>query len=140
MAKLIMYDNGDGVSVVSPAAGISVEDAIQYAVPQGADYKVVEDTELPADRTFRDAWTMKGIDVNKAKQVWLDTKVRPARDKRLAELDVEWMVAMENGEAKKASAIAASKQQLRDVTERKDFAKIKKVEDIQNFWPEILEG
>ena len=140
MAKLIMYDNGDGVSVGSPAPGVSVEDAIEYAVPKGADYKVVEDTELPADRTFRDAWTMKGIDVNKAKQVWLDTKVRPARDKRLAELDVEWMVAMENGEAKKASAIAASKQQLRDVTERKDFAKIKKVEDIQNFWPEILEG
>ena len=140
MAKLIIYDNGDGVSVVSPAPGVSVEDAIEYAVPKGADYKVVEDTELPADRTFRDAWTMKGIDVNKAKQVWLDTKVRPPRDKRLAELDVEWMVAMENGEAKKASAIAASKQQLRDVTERKDFAKIKKVEDIQNFWPEILEG
>lgn len=135
-----MYDNGDGVSVVSPAPGVSVDNAIEYAVPKGADYKVIEDTELPADRTFRDAWTMKGIDTSKAKQVWLDTKVRPARDKKLAELDVAWMVAMENGETKLASSIAAKKQQLRDVTERKDFTKIKKVEDIQKFWPEILEG
>ena len=41
----------NGVSAVSPAPGVSVEDAIEYAAPKGADYKVVEDTELPADRT-----------------------------------------------------------------------------------------
>ena len=140
MAKMIMYDNGDGVSIVCPAPGVDLESAAAATVPKGASYKVIEDSQLPADRKFRDAWTMNGIDVAKAKKVWLETKIRPARDEKLAELDIAWMKAIENGEAKLADSIAAKKQQLRDITQRKEFTKIKKVEDIENFWPEILEG
>lgn len=88
---------------------------------------------------FRDAWTMQGIDLKKAKDIWMD-KIRAVRNEMLKELDVQWIRAMENGESKLAGDIAAKKQQLRDITSRKEFSKIKKVEDIQNFWPEILEG
>ena len=50
------------------------------------------------------------------------------------------MIAMEQGETKEAGDIAAKKQLLRDVTERREFRKIKTVEQIKEYWPEILEG
>jgi len=139
MSKLIMYDNGDGVSIVCPAPGLDPKEVAKTSVAKGVDYKIINDNQLPADRVFRDAWTMQGIDLKKAKDIWMD-KIRAVRNEMLKELDVQWIRAMENGESKLAGDIAAKKQQLRDITSRKEFSKIKKVEDIQNFWPEILEG
>jgi hypothetical protein len=134
-----MYDNGDGVSIVCPAPGLDPTEVAKASVAKGVDYKIINDNQLPADRVFRDAWTMTGIDLKKAKAIWMD-KIRAVRGEMLKELDVQWIRAMENGESKLAGDIAAKKQQLRDITSRKEFSKIKKVEDIQNFWPEILEG
>jgi len=138
MSKLIMYENGDGISIVCPAPGLDPAEVAKTAVAKGVDYKIINDNQLPVDRVFRDAWTMTGIDLEKAKDIWMN-KIRVVRDEMLKELDVQWIRAMENGETKTAGDIAAKKQQLRDVTIRKEFSKIKKVEDIQNFWPEILE-
>ena len=69
-----------------------------------------------------------------------NAKIRVVRDQRLKELDIKWMRAMENGESKVASSVAAKKQMLRDVTEREDFKKAKTLEQIKKYWPEILEG
>ena len=139
MAKIIMYDNGNGVSIVSPAPGVDIKEVIAVSVPKKADYKIMDAAQLPQSREYRDAWTMDGVDVKKAKEIHLN-KIRPVRDAKLKELDIEWMRAIENGESKLAGDIAAKKQKLRDVTERKDFKSIKKIEDIERFWPEILEG
>lgn len=139
MSKLVIYENKDGgVSIISPAQGIDPKDAAAMLVPPKAAWKIIEPSDLPSSRVFRDAWTIDGVDVKKAKGIWLD-KVRAVRDERLKELDVKWMRAMENGESKVANSIAAKKQILRDVTERKEIVKAKTLEDIENFWPEILE-
>ena len=54
MNKRIIYTQDDGtVAVIVPA--VSVELALKD-VPTGKEYNIVEDSEIPTDRTFRDAW------------------------------------------------------------------------------------
>jgi hypothetical protein len=53
----IIYPNDDlGVAVVIPAPGIEQIEALR-AVPTGKPYLVLDVSDIPADRTFRDAWT-----------------------------------------------------------------------------------
>jgi hypothetical protein len=55
----IIYPTDDGgVAVIVPAAecGLSIEEIAAKDVPQGKPFKIVEDTEIPTDRTFRAAW------------------------------------------------------------------------------------
>ena len=57
----IIYQQTDGsVAVITPAANCSLTDA-QTAlkdVPTGLKFKIVEDSVVPSDRTFRNAWTI----------------------------------------------------------------------------------
>jgi hypothetical protein len=54
----IVFPNGNGgVAIFVPAPGTSQEDALK-AVPPGSPYKIVDASEIPSDRTFRDAWEM----------------------------------------------------------------------------------
>ena len=53
------YQTEDGgVVVVIPAdnCGLTVEEIAQKDVPSGRPYKIVDVSEVPSDRTFRDAW------------------------------------------------------------------------------------
>ena len=53
MSKII-YTNSDGtVSIITPAG--DVNDAIKD-VPSGLSYEIVEDSAIPTDRSFRNAW------------------------------------------------------------------------------------
>jgi len=36
----------------------TMEELAQQQVPTGLKYKIVEDSEIPDDRTFRDAWVI----------------------------------------------------------------------------------
>ena len=54
--RIIYPNDADGVAVVVPAPGIEQEQALQ-AVPAGKPYLIVDAADIPADRTFRDAWT-----------------------------------------------------------------------------------
>ena len=77
------------------------------------------DYKIPTERTFRDAWTFAGdpeagiisVDMDKAKNIWRD-KIRQAREPVLAQLDTQFMKALETGAD--TSAITAHKQALRD--------------------------
>lgn len=77
------------------------------------------DYQTPTERTFRDAWTFGGnpeagvisVDMDKAKDIWRD-KIRQAREPVLAQLDTQFMKALETGAD--TSAITAQKQALRD--------------------------
>jgi hypothetical protein len=51
--KRIIYPTDDGVAIIIPA--VSVELALKD-VPQGKPYKIVDASDIPSDRTFRDAW------------------------------------------------------------------------------------
>ena len=59
----IIYKNESGsVSVITPTEAalsfMTIDEIAKKDVPTGLPYKIVEDSEVPTDRTFRDAWTI----------------------------------------------------------------------------------
>lgn len=57
--RLIIYPNEEGgvaVVVPSPNAKYAIEQIALKDVPAGQPYRIIEDTEIPTDRTFRAAW------------------------------------------------------------------------------------
>ena len=59
MDKRIIYKNDDGtISIVVPAdCGLTIEEIAAKDVPEGKEYHIVDVSEIPTDRTFRNAWT-----------------------------------------------------------------------------------
>ena len=59
MNQRIIYptDNG-GVAIIIPApdCGLTIEQIAAKDVPAGKSYKIVDVTDIPTDRTFRNAW------------------------------------------------------------------------------------
>jgi hypothetical protein len=59
MNQRIIFPNDDGgVSIIIPAAecGLTIEEIAAKDVPVGKPYKIVDVSDIPADRTFRAAW------------------------------------------------------------------------------------
>ena len=59
----IIYKNlNGGVSILHPTdealSFMTIDEIAQKDVPTGLPYKIVDDSEIPTDRTFRDAWTV----------------------------------------------------------------------------------
>lgn len=56
--RIIFENNEGGISIVIPApdTGLSLQEVIDRSVPHGVPYKIVEMSEIPSDRTFRNAW------------------------------------------------------------------------------------
>ena len=79
------------------------------------DVREASSLTVPADRTFRGAWTFNGdavdVDMAAAKDIWRD-KIRQARIEPLAALDTAFMKALETGAD--TTQITADKQALRD--------------------------
>lgn len=106
-------------------------------VPQRTEYKIVESIDI--DDEFFNAYEFDKdsgakINIPKAKQVQLN-KFRVARTPLFEKLDVEFMRAVEAGDASKQQEIVAKKQALRDVTTTSlpdDLAGIKAT------WPDVL--
>lgn len=60
--KRIVYPTPDGgVAVIVPApnCGLTIEEIARKDVPAGVNYQIVDAADIPADRTFRNAWTME---------------------------------------------------------------------------------
>ena len=59
MNKRIIYQNDEGgISIIVPAdCGLTIEEIAAKDVPVGKAYNIVDVSEIPTDRTFRDAWT-----------------------------------------------------------------------------------
>ena len=62
MTQVIIYPNGQGgVCVVTPTPealeSMTIEEIAVKDVPQGIEYKIIDVSELPSDRTFRNAWS-----------------------------------------------------------------------------------
>jgi hypothetical protein len=58
--KLIIYPNDNGgISILTPApeCGLSLQEIAAKDVPAGKPWKIVDAADIPADRTFRNAWT-----------------------------------------------------------------------------------
>jgi hypothetical protein len=59
MDKRIIYPNNDGgVAIIVPApdCGLTIEEIAAKDVPVGKPYKIVDVSDIPSDRTFRNAW------------------------------------------------------------------------------------
>lgn len=56
--RIIYPTPAGGVSVVIPCleSGLTVEEIAAKDVPSGVKYKIVDASEIPEDRTFRNAW------------------------------------------------------------------------------------
>jgi hypothetical protein len=55
----IIYNQDNGVVAVivpAPECGLTIEEIAAKDVPAGKPYKIVDVTDIPADRTFRNAW------------------------------------------------------------------------------------
>ena len=61
--KRIIYKNPDNsVSIIVPSDDalqiMSIEDIAKKDVPTGYKYKIVDVSEVPSDREFRNAWSI----------------------------------------------------------------------------------
>ena len=56
MNQKIIYPNETGIAVIIPTGELSVEETALKDVPTGVKYKIIDASDLPADRDFRNAW------------------------------------------------------------------------------------
>lgn len=127
----VLIKNSDGtIGILSPAenCGLTIEQIIEKDVPKvlvGMDgfgnatyeqlsYEIVDDSAIPADRTFRNAWKHDlTVDITKAQEITKE-RLRKERQPLLEKLDVEVMKNI--ADPVKLDEIEAQKQVLRDIT------------------------
>ena len=101
----------------------------------------VQPSDCPTDRSFRDAWsydgTNFGINITKAKEIH-KKNIRLAREKKLAELDVEFQRALET--SSDTTAIVAKKQVLRDYPAQAGISTAVTDTDLKNNWDTNILG
>jgi len=88
MQRIIYENNEGGVSIIVPTG--KIEDCIKD-VPKGKTYKIVNTSDIPSDRTFRNAWKDDNgitVDMPKAKLISHE-KRRAKRAEEFKPLDIE---------------------------------------------------
>jgi len=65
MDQRIIYQNDDGgVAVIIPCdCGLTIEEIAEKDVPTGKSYKIVDVADIPADRQWRNDWTVGEADL-----------------------------------------------------------------------------
>jgi len=58
MNRIIYKTDEGGIAVIVPApeCPLSLEEIAQKDVPTGVPYRIIDSSELPADREFRNSW------------------------------------------------------------------------------------
>ena len=57
MGKCVIYSNGNGISIiVSCDNGFTIEQIAKKDVPYGVKYRIIDASEIPSDRSQREAW------------------------------------------------------------------------------------
>lgn len=62
----IIYKQTNGTIAImtpSPQSGLTVEQIAKKDVPTGLPYKIVDLSDLPSDRTFRNAWEIEDAEL-----------------------------------------------------------------------------
>lgn len=140
MDKVIVWENERGfTSVCYPTGELPIEEVLAKDCPEGA--RIVDYASLPNHHNdFFDAWKLQGdgsvaVDMTAAVELH-KTKLRAAREPKLAALDVEFQRAMEGG--KPFADIVKAKNALRDITKAPELAAAKTPEELRAFWPDVL--
>ena len=112
MEQRIVFDNGNGgvgVIVPAPDSGLTIEQILAKDAPEGA--VIVDASEIPDDRTFRDAWRKDGAAVSTDMPAARDiahTARRAARSDLFKPLDIKATIPDEMEQAE------ADRQDIRD--------------------------
>lgn len=133
----IIYTRPDGgVSVVTPCT--TIEEAWAKLPPEAINPEVVEDSVIPVDRTFRNAWKAEGKsvshDMEKCREIHRD-RIREAREPVLAQLDVEFIKALESADAVLQAQVVSQKQVLRDAPADPAIESATTPEELKTIWP-----
>ena len=60
--KIIFKNDNGGISIIHPTDEaleiMSIDEIAQKDVPTGKPYKIINDNDIPTDRSYRDAWTI----------------------------------------------------------------------------------
>lgn len=116
--RIVYHTEAGGVAVIIPAESI---EAAMKDIPEGTSYKIMDVSDIPAERDFRGAWELNGetvsVNIDKAKAITKD-RLRAERAPLLQAQDVLYMKALEQGQD--TVAIVAEKQRLRDITNLAD--------------------
>jgi hypothetical protein len=108
--KIIYTNNEGGVAVIIPAE--SVERALKD-VPDGVPYEIVDEDNIPTDRTFRGAWVLGDCcidhDLDKCKEIGHTIR----RTKRAEEFAPYDEVIAKQIPGKDAAQAEAKRQEIR---------------------------
>ena len=125
--KIIYETPEGGVAVVTAAPGTPIANLVSKVVPYGASWDMVEDSVIPTDRTFRDAWEKSGStiveDLVKVKAIATGT-LRQSAIKVIDSYDIR----NDLGEAtayNKATIVTAYQDCLADITGYTTVAEVK---------------
>ena len=156
MSIIIYNDPETGILVetfpclnqINPATDkpFTVQEVADKDVPDGVPYSIVEDSSIPTDQSFRDAWKGVGIgttgatiteDITKAKEIH-KSNIRNTRKPLLSALDVDFQRALET--SADTSAIVAKKQALRDAPAASGITTAANVTDLKAQWDTSILG
>ena len=112
-------------------------------IPSVASYRIIDHSEVPSDRIFRDSWEDTGtgpvqVNLPKARGIHMD-RIRQVRNAELVKKDVDFMRAIEAGDTSAQSTIAAEKQTLRDIPQTYNLSCFKTPEELKAAWPKELD-
>ena len=127
MNNRIVYTDpiSGNVCVVTPTGESPIDTVVARVVPAGVTYKIVEASEIPTDRAFRNAWKVDGGQIKEdfAKSVEITKeRLREERKPLLEAADIKALRDIETKGAVSAETLTL-KQSLRDVTLLADGAK-----------------
>lgn len=110
--------------------------------PAATAMQTVDESAIPVDHTFRDAWRVRvgGIehDMGVCREIQRN-KLREMRKPLMRELDISFMRACEIGDTEAQAAIALQKQTLRDVTADPRLDAAATPEELKLVIPEALQ-
>ena len=156
--KKVIFTQSNGIIAVmtpvlteiNPATGVefTLQEIIDKdLIPTGiTTFSIVEDSVIPADRTFRSAWVGNGVgvstativeDITKAREIHKDN-IRRKREPKFKELDIEFQKALET--SADTSAIVAKKQALRDAPAASGIATATNTTELRAQWDTSILG
>ena len=133
---------------INPATDkpFTVQEIADKDIPDGVSYSIVEDSIIPTDQSFRDAWVGVGIgttgatiteDITKAKEIHIK-QIRLARASKFTDLDIEYQRATET--SADTSAIVAKKQALRDAPSASGITTAANTVELKAQWDTSILG
>ena len=152
MTKIILFTRPDGgVSVLHPTpetlSKFGTEDeAIAHvrskSVPADAtDIKVIDESALPANRKFRDAWVSgdakAAVNMTKARVIHMN-RIREVRNGELKKEDINFQRALESEDASAKATVATKKQTLRYIPQSFDLSGAGTDDELDALWPSEL--